>query len=215
MTTNASLVRGVLAFSLVVGTTDPLWAQRGAPADAGLRAGDRILLEVRAESLLTDTFTVAPGPSLVLPQVGPISLAGVTRDHLERHLAAQLARVLHHPVVRARVLLRIGVVGEVARPGFYDVSGATPLSDALMAAGGPTREAKIKKLRIERVGRPVLEGSALARALSAGSTLDQLELRSGDRIVVPGEGRGFDRTVRVLTLLITIPAAVFGLSQVF
>ena len=48
--------------------------------------GDQISLQVIGETSLTSTFTVDPGPSLMLPDMPLISLAGVLRSELDDHL---------------------------------------------------------------------------------------------------------------------------------
>ena len=83
--------------------------------------GDRILLRVEGDSSLTDTFTVSRGPALVLRVIGELSLAGVRRADVEPYLARQIGRFLKDPVVHARALIRLSILGEVGRPGFYAV----------------------------------------------------------------------------------------------
>src|SRR5207249_6695292 len=85
------------------------------------QAGDRILLHVEGDSALSDTFTVVAGPALRLPEIGEISLAGVPRANLEAHLTRELGRFIKDPVVQARALIRVSVLGEVTRPGYYAV----------------------------------------------------------------------------------------------
>src|SRR5436190_15055939 len=86
---------------------------------AGFQVGDRILLRVEGDSALSDTFTVVAGPALRLPAIGEISLAGVRRNDLEAHLTRELGHYIKDPVVQARALIRVSVLGEVVRPGYY------------------------------------------------------------------------------------------------
>lgn len=189
------------------------WAQ-DRPGD--LQVGDRILLEVEGEPQLSDTFAVGPGLTLTLPVVGEIALAGVRRGELESYLTQQLARYLKDPVVRARALLRISILGEVERPGFYAVRADAVLADALMMAGGPTRDAKFDALRIERGETRIWDGKPLQEAIARGLTLEKMNLRTGDHVLVPRRGgRGLEGTVRVLGILVTIPAAIYGASRIF
>jgi hypothetical protein len=92
----------------------PLPAQ--APDDT-VQVGDRILLHVEGEPQLSDTFTVSVGPALVLAAVGEVALTNVRRADVEPYLARELAQFLNAPVVHARVLVRLAVLGEVERPG--------------------------------------------------------------------------------------------------
>ncbi len=184
--------------------------------EGDFQVGDRIYLRVEGEQQLTDTFTVGPGRVLTLPIVGDVSLTGVLHSELESHLRKTIVKYVKDPVVQARSLIRISVLGEVARPGFYSVPTQTLVSDVLMLAGGPTRDAKLEKLHIDRGGEHVWEGRTLQQAIADGRTLDQLSLQAGDRIGVPAKGSWFtESTVRVVTLLLTVPVAVYGLTRLF
>jgi hypothetical protein len=54
--------------------------------------------------------------------------------------------------------------------------------------------------------------------VTVGRTLDQLDVRAGDRIVVPARGAGFggaEGTVRTLSVLISLPLTVFAVTRLF
>jgi polysaccharide export outer membrane protein len=172
------------------------------------QVGDRILLLVEGDSALSDTFTVVAGPALQLPAVGQISLAGVRRADIETYLARELARYVKNPIVRVRALIRISVLGEVTRPGFYAVPLDLVLADALMVAGGPTQKARVDRLRILRGGSALWSGNKLQLAIGRGATLDDLGLRGGDRIDVPAGGGDPEAKWRLAAFLVTSVAAV-------
>jgi polysaccharide export outer membrane protein len=162
-------------------------AQVAAQARAtAFQVGDRILLRVEGDSALSDTFTVVEGPALRLPAIGEISLAGVPRADLEAHLARELGRYINDPVVQARALIRVSVLGEVTRPGFYAVPIDLVLADALMVAGGATQHARVDRLSIVRGNSALWSGNQLQTEIARGATLEQLGIRAGDRIQVPG-----------------------------
>lgn len=176
------------------------------------QVGDRILLVVEGDSILSDTFTVVAGPAIELPVIGAVSLAGVPRTGIEAHLARELARYLKNSVVHARALIRLSILGEVARPGFYAVPTDLVLADALMVAGGPTHEARADKLRIHRGGGVVWGGPRLQQEIARGATLEELGLRAGDRVEVP-KGRDAESTVRIIGVLIGIPIAACVITK--
>lgn len=198
------LARAVLTCAaLTLGSSTGASQQRGE----GFQVGDRILLRVEGDSALSDTFTVVAGPTLRLPNVGDIPLAGVRRHDLEAHLTRELGRYLNAPVVRARALIRLSVLGEVMHPGFYAVPADLVLVDALMTAGGPTSDARIERLRIERGGRRLWDGDKLQTEIARGATVDDLGLRAGDRVVVPRRPRDIEATVRIIGGLVAVPVA--------
>ena len=177
---------------------------------ATFQVGDRILLHVEGDSALSDTFTVVAGPALRLPIIGEIALAGVRRTDLEAHLTRELGRYIKDPVVQARALIRVSVVGEVIRPGFYAVPVDLVLPDALMLAGGATQSARVDRLRILRGNASLWSGTDLQAAIARGATLDELGIRAGDRIQVPPRGDPESKW-RVAGIIIGSVATVVGI----
>jgi len=211
---------------------DQATAVRSRLSQGDFHGGDRIVLRVESgeppaartvppeersvEQQLSDSFTVAPDRSVTLPVVGVISLAGVLHAELEAHLTRQLGEFIRDPVVRARPLVRIGIVGGVAKPGFYGVPADVVLSDALMVAGGPTPDAKLADLRIERAGARLWEGDVLRQAITEGRTLDEMNLRAGDQFVVPVQRPGSSyEVVRTVGVILGIPITIYTLTKIF
>ncbi|HSM37302.1 MAG TPA: SLBB domain-containing protein [Longimicrobiales bacterium] len=185
---------------------------RSRLTEGDFHVGDQVYLYVRNEEELTDTFTVAPGPLLVLPIGGEVELGRLLRSELEPALLEHLGRYIREPQMRAQALVRISVVGEVSRPGFYVLPADVSATEALTVAGGPTRTANLDEVRVERRGDRVWDGEPFALALNEGRTFDQLGIRAGDQFVVP-ESRSTGDTLRIL--LISVPTAIFALSRIF
>src|SRR6266581_9023104 len=176
------------------------------------QAGDRILLHVEGDSALSDTFSVVAGPALRLPNIGEIPLAGVSRNDLEAHLTRELGRYIKDPVVQARALIRVSVVGEVSRPGFYAVPVDLVLPDALMLAGGATQAARVDQLSILRGNASLWSGTDLQAAIARGAKLDELGIRAGDRIQVPGRGDSESKW-RIAGIIVTTMVAVVAVTH--
>ncbi|HEV8511348.1 MAG TPA: SLBB domain-containing protein [Gemmatimonadales bacterium] len=172
------------------------------------QVGDRILLHVEGDSALSDTFTVVAGPALRLPAIGEVSLAGVRRADLEAHLTRELGQYIKDPVVQARALIRVSVLGEVTRPGFYAVPIDLVLADALMLAGGATQEARVDRLRILRGNSALWSGNSLQTEIARGATLEDLGVRAGDRIQVPK--RDPESKWRIVSIIIGSVATAVG-----
>jgi protein involved in polysaccharide export with SLBB domain len=207
---------------------DPPGSLLGERVDVELRlaagdfhAGDRVLVKVEdplpvavtpdrpvpvgrsQEQQLSDTFTVGEMQDMVLPGIGRVSLQGLLRSELAPFLTGQINRSIRDPVVHVTPLVSVGVTGEVARPGFYAVPPDAIVSALLNAAGGPTKDAKLGKLKIERAGRPIWEGNRLRDAVQLGFTLDQLRIEPGDVLDVPPK-HTLDNLVRPLQFLALI-----------
>jgi protein involved in polysaccharide export with SLBB domain len=101
------------------------------------------------------------------------------------------------------------VLGEVRTPGFYRVASDVPLSEALMAAGGPMPTADLDRAAVRRDDQEVLSREALRDALASGATLDQLNLRDGDAIVVAARsGRNWQNVIQTTALVASVLVAL-------
>lgn len=182
--------------------------------DGDFRVGDRVVLSVRGDSALTDTFTVRPGPALSLPGMPLLSLQGVLRSELQEHLTVHVAKLLRDPEVEAYPLIRLGVLGEVDRPGYYFVMPDALVTDAIMVAGGPTREADLTKTTMRRGSTPLWGRNELRAAVMQGTTLDQLGLHSGDEIVIGERRSRWETVLRTAGYVSGIVLGIYGATRI-
>jgi len=159
-------------------------AIRQRMADGDFSTGDRIVVTMQGDSARTDTLVVRAGRHLVFRSIPEVSLEGVLRSELKARLTEHVGKYVRNPQLVVTPLVRLSVLGEVARPGYYPISGDLLLSDAIMAAGGPNQTADLAKTVVRRGGRELLTDRAVRTAVQAGRTIDQLDLREGDEIVV-------------------------------
>jgi len=152
--------------------------------DGDFSVGDRIVVTIQGDSARADTLVVRAGRRLVFRSLPEVSLEGVLRSELKAHLTQHVAKFVRNPQLVVTPLVRISVLGEVIRPGYYPISGDLLLSDAIMAAGGPNQTADLARTVVRRSGRELLSDKAVRTAVQAGRTIDQLDLREGDEIVV-------------------------------
>jgi len=204
-------IRSIVLMGLLLASR-PLTAQQ--LVGATVSPGDCIILTVAGVKELSDTFVVDGHTELALPQVGLVSLAGVRRSDLQRHFTTALARYIRDPEVTTELLLRLSIEGEVSRPGIYTVAPQAPLSELVSVAGGLTRDANLDKSRLERGETTLLSGRVLGNAVRTGRTLDALDLRAGDRVIIARHAN-LERTARIVGILTSIPIAIFTLVQIF
>jgi protein involved in polysaccharide export with SLBB domain len=171
-------------------------------AEGDMRVGDRIFLVVQLpDKVLSDTFNVSATRTISLPDMGDVPLTGVLRSELESYLTGKISQFIRNPVVHATSLLRLEITGAVRSPGYYTVPSDFLITDALMAAGGPTSEAKSGRATVTRSGETIWNAADLQQAMTEGRTLDQISLRAGDAIVVEQKKAGSGIFRSVLTVL--------------
>ena len=162
--------------------------------------GDRIAIIVKGAAGFQDTLLVRAARRLELPNVGDLPLQGVLRSELVPRLTAHLGQYLRDPAVQATPLVRVGVLGRVAKPGYYHTAADLPLSDVLMMAGGPTIEADLTKISVRRGSSIIMNEQKTRMALTAGLSIDQMHIRAGDEVTI-GELRRLNWSV--ITAIVT------------
>lgn len=188
-----------------------LTAVRARLSQGDFQPNDRLVVRITGETLPNDTLTVRPDRTIELPNMSPISLAGVLRSELQPHLQREIGKYLRDPQVMARSLLRVSVLGGVSRPGFINVPSDALLTEVVTAAGGPTQDGRIEKTKIVR-GTNVLYAELETRdAFSAGRSLDQLNLQNGDQIQV-GRQKSGNGGLQILGIVTGLVAAVVGVA---
>lgn len=188
-------------------------AQDSTQADE-FHVGDRIALTVEGPQVISDTVVVREGLVLRLTGLGDISLAGVKRSNIQPYLTQQIGKFIRDPVVHATALVRISVLGQVGRPGFYSVPSDILLSDVIMRAGGPTGGADLNRSVVMRGGEDFLSSDSTKAAFAAGLTLDQLHIAPGDELVIAEKpNSGFDTVLKVLGVVVPLTTLLFYLQR--
>jgi hypothetical protein len=179
------------------------WLLRQRLRNGDFQESDRVVVVIQDTPTPNDTFTVRAGKVLQFPRFGDVSLEGVLRSELNERISQHLAQFLKEPSVRATPLVRIGVLGKIGRPGYYNAGADVILSDVLMMAGGPLADADLKKIVIRRGDTIIWNATDTRTALADGLTLDRLHLRAGDEIDI--EPR---RQISWLSILPVVSSAV-------
>ncbi|HEY5219662.1 MAG TPA: polysaccharide biosynthesis/export family protein [Gemmatimonadaceae bacterium] len=107
-----------------------------APASLPLRPGDRAVIRIWADSSLMDTLRVDDNGSIMLPRIGPMSIAGVPAPAIGDSIRKAYAALLRPVSIEVTPLRRVSVVGEVHKPGVLYLETNTTVRDAVAQAGG-------------------------------------------------------------------------------
>jgi len=152
-------------------------------AEGDLQVGDQLVITILGDSAVrADTATVRDGHVVSFGGLPDAEMAGVLQSEARDRLQAHTDRYFKNRTVRVNILTRLGVLGEVARPGFYSTSSDRPVSDLLMLAGGPTPLSELSKVSVRRNGERLISEKAWDTAQKTGMTIGQLGLRPGDEI---------------------------------
>lgn len=117
-------------------------AQAAPPAEFNLAPGDVLNVSVWKQPGLSLVLPIAPDGSINYPLIGLIHAAGLTVKQLEQALTGRLRAHVRDPVLTVTLSearsYRVYVVGEVVRPGEFEVKGPVTVLQAIAMAGGFT-----------------------------------------------------------------------------
>jgi protein involved in polysaccharide export with SLBB domain len=173
------------------GNADELPMDLPAGPDYVLGPGDGIVLNLWGSISQRLNRTVDRQGQVALPEAGTITIAGQTigqaQEMIRKTLGEQFQNIrVEISLARLRTV-RIYVVGDVERPGAYDISSLSTPLNALYAAGGPTSRGSLRTVRHYR-GQELVREADLYDFLLHGVRSDIDRLLPGDTILVPPVG---------------------------
>ena len=170
----------------------------GKSSDTEFVLGPEDVLEVVVwrNQDLSRVVIVRPDGMISMPVIGDVQAAGLTSDQLAERITARLKEYKENPTVSVSVKeinsYNVFVIGEVAKPGKYQLKSYTTILQAISIAGGFTPYASRNKLQIVR---HITNGNGGWREVRLVMPYDDLVkgqanpeylmIKSGDTIVVP------------------------------
>ena len=157
-----------------------------------LQAGDAFEVQYRYTPEYNQTVSVQPDGKVSLALLGNVQVRGLTVEEARVRIMAEAARRLKEPEVSLDLKdyekPHFTVLGEVEKPGRYELRGPLTTVDGLALAGGFKITAKHTQiLLIHRVSDTIGETRLLDfKALEHAKPGQELiPLRDGDLIIVP------------------------------
>lgn len=152
-----------------------------------LGPGDTIDIVVYGEPDLFRTVTVKPDGAVSLALLGEVKAAGRTTTQLAADLTRLYGKYLKQPSISVTVrefrVDRIYILGQVSRPGEYQLRPGIGIMELLANAGGPTGRADLAKVVVIR-GRTEAQQLNLLEAFATNRNPD-VKLLAGDVLFVP------------------------------
>jgi protein involved in polysaccharide export with SLBB domain len=159
--------------------------------DYVLGPGDGVTIDLWGGLSQTLTRVIGSDGHILLPEAGDVQLAGLTLEHAQsviQNALQQQFRNAHVAVTVSRLrTVRVYVVGDVQRPGAYDISSLSSPLSALYAAGGPTAVGSLRTLQHYR-GKQLIGQVDLYDFLLHGVRSGDDRLQGGDTLLVPPAG---------------------------
>lgn len=193
--------RRVFGYSIFNGTGPVDFAPNprlSAPASYVIGADDVVNILMYGYSEMNQNFVVSRQGNIVVPLVGAIPISGLTLSQAEQRVRSKMATryaglrnsefgpqntYLRMTIQQVRTI-RVNLVGEVARPGTYDVSSLTTVYNMLYLSGGPTEIGSFRNIQLFRNDK-LIRTIDLYPYLLTGLRKDDLNLQDDDVVFVP------------------------------
>lgn len=175
-------------------------ANAAGPVDANYRfvPGDQLTLFLTGDVEKAYPLTVTREGFVVIPDVGQVQVAGMSKAQLDNVLYDRLGRVYsgvrrvgattHFSVNVSKLgTNQVFVLGNVKTPANYRISSLGTVLTALYAAQGPTESGTMRNVLVRRAGQ-VVDSVDLYDYLLRGDASHDVRLQSGDIVFVPSRG---------------------------
>lgn len=168
----------------------PALPQR-VPADYVLQTGDEVAVTVWGSLDGQWALRVDRAGRITLPRVGPVAVAGRSLHDLPGLLRQRLDTVFKDYQLTAAVTdpspVPVRITGFVDRPGELVLPPLTTISAALSRIGGQAGAGSLRRVRLLRDDRPVVDFD-MYQLLQTGSRRDDRMLQPGDVLHVEAAG---------------------------
>jgi len=171
-----------------------------------LTPGDVIRIAIWREEDLSGEFPVDENGFVTLPLLGDHNVAEIPLHRLRETLLEGYRTYLRNPSISITPLRRINVLGEVNRPGSFEVDPTASLIGVVGMAGGPTEAANLRAVRVIR------DGSVVHHEANPEASLSSLGLRSGDQVYVVPRNWFARNTPFLISVLLAVPSVIYTLT---
>ncbi|MBW4522812.1 MAG: SLBB domain-containing protein [Scytolyngbya sp. HA4215-MV1] len=163
-----------------------------------LGAGDRVRIDIFSVPEYSGEYLVLSDGTVNLPEIGAVSVRGMTPKQASAHLSARYKGVIKRPSITVSLLaarsVKIAIAGEINNPGTYTVSpvekeGIPTVTRILQLAGGITQAADLRQIQVRRLQPGNTANRVfnldLWQLIRTGDISQDLLLQDGDSIFIP------------------------------
>ena len=157
--------------------------------------GDQLNINVWGGSQDTYQVTVNNDGQIMINDLGPIYIAGMTYDEATRKIKERLSLIYkdmrgEHPNTFAQInmgqlrSIQINVVGEINTPGTYTLPVTSTVFNALYLSGGPTKKGSFRNIKVIRDDK-IFKDIDIYEYLINADASNNIQLQDEDVIYVP------------------------------
>jgi len=160
-------------------------------ADYIVGPGDTVQIQLFGKEPAQYDLVITREGILQFPQIGPVSVAGLTFSEMKQALRARIEEQMigeKANITMGRLRsIRVFILGDVNQPGSYTVSALSTMTNALFVGGGIKPIGSLRNIQLKRRGK-LMARMDLYDLLLHGDTSGDVRLQPGDVIFVPPVG---------------------------
>ena len=160
-------------------------------SDYVLGAGDSLKVNLYGKESQFFELVIDQEGQAQLPNLGPISLAGLSFSEAKKKIAATINQKMIGVTASVSMgqlrSIRVFVLGEAYMPGSYVISPLSTITNALVLSGGVSELGSLRNIQLKRKGK-LIHSLDLYDLLLKGDTSDDAQLQSGDVVFIPPVG---------------------------
>lgn len=167
------------------------------PQNYRLGPGDEVVIDIWGTSEDHLRQTISPEGSIMISQIGPVYLNGMTIADANKHIKSAFSRKyagmsdaetdIQVTLGQVRTI-QVDILGEVSTPGTFRMSPFSSVFHALYRAGGINDIGSLRNIQVLRNGKKIT-GVDIYEYLFNGKTNGNIRLQEGDVIIVPPYGQ--------------------------
>jgi protein involved in polysaccharide export with SLBB domain len=136
------------------------------PNDYQLGPDDGLVIDIWGASQASYQPTISANGNIIIPNVGPIFLNGLSIEEATRKIKRELTRIYSglaqgNTFVKVSLgtirSIKVNIVGEANLPGTYNLSSLASVFNGMYAAGGPSSNGTLRNILIKRGNKTVAE----------------------------------------------------------
>ncbi len=161
------------------------------PSSYIIGPGDTVNILYFGKESIDFSSQVTRDGNLNVPDIGPVSVAGLTflelKDNINERVANQMIGVKASISLGELRSIRVYILGDVKKPGSYTVNSLSTLTNAILTSGGITRIGSLRNIQLKRNGK-IISRFDMYDLLLRGDTSSDRRLLPGDVVFVPPIG---------------------------
>ncbi len=161
------------------------------PSEYVVGPGDELVIQLYGKQNDIFRLIVSRNGEIQFPELGPISIANLNFDDarklLQKRIKNQIIGVESSISLGSLRSMRVFVLGDAYKPGSYEVSSLSTITNALFVSGGIKTIGSLRNIQLKRRGRLVTTLD-LYDLLLKGDTSNDFRLLPGDVVFIPSVG---------------------------